>query len=82
MLTPYRSIPGPEEIVLGRDGVVLRKDGHSAVYLPKVAVEQGWGVEETLEHLCQKAGLPTDAWRDNAELMTFQAIVFSENDYK
>ncbi|MBD3334478.1 MAG: AmmeMemoRadiSam system protein B [Candidatus Eisenbacteria bacterium] len=80
VLTPQRRIASPQEIVIGRDGVVLRKDGSSAVYLPQVALEQGWNRDEMLRHLCLKAGLPADAWRQGAELSTFQAAVFHEGE--
>jgi MEMO1 family protein len=78
MLTPSEFISGPDQIVLGRDGVVIEKDGRSAVYLPQVATEQGWSRDEMLDNLCLKAGLPKGAWRANAQLSTFQAVVFSE----
>ncbi len=81
LLTPYERVSGPDDIVIGRDGVLIRKNGRSAVYLPHVAPEQGWDITETLQHLCRKAGLPSNAWRDNMEFFTFQAEVFSENDY-
>ena len=79
-MTPYELIDEPDDIVLGRDGIVLRKNGRSSVYLPQVAPEQGWTLEETLNHLSMKAGLPQDAWRSGAQLLTFQAEVFSEED--
>ncbi|MBN1825562.1 MAG: AmmeMemoRadiSam system protein B [Candidatus Eisenbacteria bacterium] len=78
VLTPFREIDGPEKIVIGRDGVLLKKDGRSAVYLPQVAPEQGWDREETLDHLCAKAGLPGGCWKRGAALYTFQAEVFAE----
>jgi AmmeMemoRadiSam system protein B/AmmeMemoRadiSam system protein A len=80
LLTPFRKVPGPEAIVVGRDGVVIKKSGRSAVFLPQVATEQGWNLEEMLAHLCRKAGLPQDAWRQGAEFSTFQAVVFSESE--
>lgn len=80
VLTPYKRVSGYKDIVIGRDGMVVRKNGKSAVYLPQVAVEQGWDLDETLSHLCQKAGLPTNAWKDGAEFLTFQAEIFSEKD--
>ena len=82
VLTPLRPVASAEEIVVGRDGVVIRKDGHSAVYLPQVATEQGWGREEMLDNLCLKAGLLRDGWREGAQFSTFQAVVFSENAFK
>ncbi|MFC2170379.1 AmmeMemoRadiSam system protein B [Calditrichota bacterium] len=80
VLTPYERIAAPDEIVVGRDGVMIQKAGHSAVYLPQVAPEQGWNREQTLNHLCKKAGLPESGWREGAELFTFKAIVFHESD--
>ena len=62
------------------DGVVLNKNGHSAVFLPQVAPEQGWDLETTLTHLSMKAELPADAWKEDAAFLTFQADVFSENE--
>jgi AmmeMemoRadiSam system protein B/AmmeMemoRadiSam system protein A len=79
-LTPFTRVPGPEAIAIGRDGVVLEKEGHRAVYLPHVAPEQGWGREEMLDQLCQKAGLSAGCWRHDADLFTFQAEVFGERE--
>lgn len=80
VLTPARPIESAEQIELGNDGVILNKNGKRAVYLPQVAVEQGWDTAEMLQHLSQKAGLPPDAWK-SAQLSVFQAIVFSESDW-
>ncbi len=80
VLTPRRKIGGADEIVIGRHGVVLEKGGRSAVYLPQVAPEQGWNREETLSHLCEKAGLAGDCWRKNASFSVFEAEVFGEEE--
>jgi uncharacterized protein (TIGR00296 family) len=69
-----------KDIRIGTDGVVLRKNGKSAVFLPQVAPEQGWGVEETLTHLATKAGLKPDDWKEGASFLVFQAEVFGENE--
>jgi len=81
VLTPARPVPDASHIVVGRDGVTLSKSGRSAVFLPQVAPEQGWSRDTMLDHLCLKAGLPKDAWRQGATLATFQAIVFSESEF-
>jgi hypothetical protein len=78
VLTPMKPASGSEAIVVGRDGVLLKKGSRSAVFLPQVAPEQGWGRDEMLDNLARKAGLPTNAWREGAEFMTFQADVFAE----
>jgi len=82
VLTPMAPVPGADHIVVGRDGVLIRKGDRSAVFLPQVAPEQGWGRDEMLEHLCLKAGLPPGSWKEGAKLLTFQAVVFSEEDFK
>jgi AmmeMemoRadiSam system protein A len=75
-LTPLAAVDGPEGIVIGRHGVVLAKAGHRAVFLPQVAVEQGWNLETTLTHLALKAGLGPDGWREGADFLVFEADVF------
>jgi AmmeMemoRadiSam system protein A len=79
VLTNPRRVAAPSDVVVGRDGVVLRVGDRSAVFLPQVAAEQGWNREQMLDNLADKAGLPARAWREpNAQLLTFQAEVFSE----
>ena len=77
-LTVPETVASPQEIRIGTDGMVLRKDGRSAVFLPQVAPEQGWDLETTLTQLSQKAGLPADGWRQGASFEVFQAEVFGE----
>ena len=79
LLTPFARVKGPSSVTPGRDGVLLEKDGRSAVFLPQVATEEGWGRDELLDNLCAKAGLPSGCWRSGAALSTFQADVFGEN---
>lgn len=83
VLTPMKPVSGPREIEVGRDGVLFQKGRSSAVFLPQVAPEQGWGRDEMLCNLCQKAGLQADAWKEGgACFSTFQAEVFGEADGK
>ncbi len=81
VLTPSVKVNSPDDIVLGRDGVILKKNGKQAVFLPQVAKETGWDKEKFLSQLCLKAGLNTDDWL-TADLYTFRAEVFSETDFK
>ncbi len=78
VLTPPRPVEGPDEIVVGKHGVVLRKKGRQAVFLPQVATEQGWDRETMLASLCRKAGLGPDEWRSGAEFDLFEAQIFEE----
>jgi len=77
-LTAPKPIQSPDDIRIGIDGVVLNKDGRSAVFLPQVAPEQGWDVNQMLTRLSRKAGLPEDAWKEGASFLVFQAVVFGE----
>ena len=71
VLTEPVAIADVTEFEVGRHGIVLAKDGRRAVFLPDVAVEQGWDREQTLSHLARKAGLPPDAWRAGAQYLVF-----------
>lgn len=77
-LTVPRAIDSYNQIRLGTDGVILKKDGRSALFLPQVATEQGWTLAETLTQLSLKAGLPPDGWKKDATFEVFQAEVFGE----
>lgn len=77
VLTPPRAVRDPREIVIGRHGIILRKGSRTATYLPQVAPEQGWNLDQTLTHLARKAGVRD--WRE-ASFQVYQAIVFSEQE--
>ncbi len=79
-LTPPRGVSSYKDIKIGTDGMVLKKSMRSAVFLPQVATEQGWSLEQTLSALSRKAGLPENAWKEGASFLTFQAEVFGEAD--
>lgn len=70
----------PENIIMGKHGVIVKKGFQSGVFLPQVASETGWSREEFLSNLCvHKAGLAPSAWKDkDTELYTFTAEVFAE----
>ncbi len=77
VLTEPEAVTGAEAIVAGRDGVILTLGGRRAVFLPEVAVEQGWDRETLLAELARKAGLPPEAWRE-ASLEVFRSEAFGE----
>jgi AmmeMemoRadiSam system protein A len=79
-LTPPKEVSSYREIKIGTDGMVIKKAMRSAVFLPQVATEQGWNLEQTLSALSRKAGLPADAWMEGAKYLTFQAEVFGETE--
>ena len=79
VLTPLRAVAGVDDIDIPRHGVVLSKAGRRAVFLPQVALEQGWDRETTLNHLAVKAGLDPDAWREGASFEVFEAEIAAED---
>jgi len=80
-LGPLRDMP-PEEVVVGRDGLLVRGLGRQGVLLPQVATEQGWDRETFLAKTCQKAGLPEDSWRGpKVRILAFTATVFGEEEH-
>jgi len=67
------------KIKIGRDGLIVRQRGYSGLLLPQVATEYGWKAEEFLEHTCQKAGLPKNAWLSpDTKVFKFQGQIFKE----
>lgn len=69
----------PGRIVIGRDGLVVRRGRAVGLLLPQVAVEYEWDAVAFLAATCRKAGLAADAWRDPAtEVLAFAADVFAE----
>jgi AmmeMemoRadiSam system protein A len=79
ILTIPQQVSSYSEIVIGKDGILFFGQERTAVFLPQVAAEQGWDIEETLTHLSQKAGLGVNDWKDkNCQFYVFQAEVFSE----
>ncbi|MDD5096081.1 MAG: AmmeMemoRadiSam system protein A [Candidatus ainarchaeum sp.] len=70
----------PEEylkkIKIGRDGLIIEFMGYSGLLLPQVPVEERWGVEEYLDFLCRKAGLPPETWKQRpVSIKAFQAEI-------
>jgi len=85
VLTVPQAVPStsPETTIAairpGRDGLIVDGYGQSGLLLPHVATEQGWDAEQLLEGTCEKAGLPSVAWRDpRVRVRRFEAEVFGE----
>lgn len=77
VLTPIRELENVEDIVIGRDGLIISRGWSRGLLLPQVAAEYGWDRETFLAQTCRKAGLPVDAWReDDTTIEVFSAEVF------
>ena len=79
-LTPMTAIK-PDDVEVGRHGLMISRGYHSGLLLPQVPLEQSWDREEYLRGLCAKAGLPSDAWQDtDTQLRSFEAEVWGEEE--
>ena len=68
-----------ENIVVGRDGLMVEGMGAHGLLLPQVAVDEGFDSEEFLSQCCLKADLPPDAWlTGSVTVARFQGQVFAE----
>ena len=68
-----------KDVKVGRDGLIASYVGYSGLLLPQVAAENKMSRLEFLEAVCQKAGLPKDAWqKPGFKLQKFQAEIFKE----
>ena len=79
VLTPLVPIR-PEEVEVGRHGLMVAQGRMRGLLLPQVPVELGWDRETFLDQACVKAGLPPAAWRHGATLRAFTAEVFAEEE--
>ncbi len=77
VLSPLRPIQ-PEEVEIGKHGLVVSMGGRRGLLLPQVPVEHGWDRVTFLEQTCRKAGLLPDACKAGALLESFTAEVFGD----
>lgn len=79
VLTPFHRVLDVKEVRVGRDGLLMIQGRYEGILLPQVPVEQGWDRKVFLEEACLKAGLPRQAWQDEAtDIYSFSALVFGE----
>jgi AmmeMemoRadiSam system protein A len=79
-LTPPHPIR-PEEVVVGRHGLIITAGYTAGLLLPQVPGQFHWDREAFLRAVCEKAGLPEDAWKwRGVRLEGFEAEVWEEED--
>ncbi|MFH2002785.1 MAG: AmmeMemoRadiSam system protein A [Planctomycetota bacterium] len=79
VLSPVVIVKNLDEIVVGRDGLIISQGYHRGTLLPQVPEEYGWNRVEFLEQTCRKAGLSREAYKDsNTKIEKYSAQVFSE----
>lgn len=82
VLTPMKKISSISEIKLGKHGIYLKKGMNTGTFLPQVATETGWNLEEFLGHCARdKAGIGWEGWKE-AEIFIYEALVFNESEFE
>lgn len=81
VLSPIEKVNDINDVVVGRDGLIMTKGFNRGLLLPQVPLEQGWDRDTFLTHTCYKAGLPGDTWKKGGvQIEKFSAQVFSEKE--
>ena len=78
VLSPVEPIR-PEQIELGKHGLIVTLGQRRGLLLPQVPLEHGWDLETFLQQTCRKAGLAPNAWQRGATLEAFTAEIFGEH---
>lgn len=79
VISPLKKIKSIKDINVGKHGLLFRLGESSGLLLPQVAEKNKWSRQKFLEHVCMKAGLGEESWKNpDAEMMIFKAQVFEE----
>jgi uncharacterized protein (TIGR00296 family) len=81
ILSPLKTAQ-PQEVEIGKHGLLISHGRHRGLLLPQVPLEHGWDRNTFLEETCRKAGLPLDAWQSGAEIEIFTAEIFGDSDLR
>ncbi len=69
----------PEEVIVGKHGLMIRSGWFGGLLLPQVAVEYKWNSREFLDQTCIKAGMQPGCWlREDVDVYRFSARIFKE----
>ena len=70
----------PEDVEVGKHGLLINKGSYEGLFLPEVAVSHNWDRLTFLDELCLKANLPKGCWRNaEAKLQAFESEAWEEN---
>ena len=80
VLTPMRLVKSTDEIEVGKHGLYIVKGLNRGLLLPQVATQYHWDRRTFLEQTCNKAGLPSNAWKDSdTQIFIFRAEIFADH---
>ena len=72
----------PENVEIGKHGLMINKGLNGALFLPEVAVSNDWDLNTFFDELCRKADLPIGSWKNRyAELYVFESEAWGENEF-
>jgi AmmeMemoRadiSam system protein A len=79
VMGPIERVTDVNDIVVGRDGLIISRGRNVGLLLPQVATDYEWDRDTFLDQTCVKAGLPPGTWRDaGTKIEKFSAEVFGE----
>ena len=80
ILSPLTAIETLNNIIIGKHGVMLSYKNQTAVFLPEVAYEQQWTIEQLKKALLAKASIKTDIAENDIYYHVFTSKKISEKD--
>tara|TARA_B100000686_G_scaffold206487_1_gene213343 strand:- start:1070 stop:1636 length:567 start_codon:yes stop_codon:yes gene_type:complete len=72
----------PKDVEIGKHGLMIKKGSKGSIFLPEVAVSNGWDLHTFFDELCRKADLPEGSWNNpETELYVFESEAWGEHDF-
>ena len=69
-----------KDLKIGKHGLLLINGHHRSVFLPEVAVSQGWDKKKLLDELSLKAGITKEGWKQpNTKILCFESLSWFDN---
>lgn len=79
VMGPVERVHSIDDVLVGRDGLIISRGRYAGLLLPQVATEYGWDLDTFLDQTCVKAGLGRGDWRHpDTKIEKFAAEVFGE----
>ena len=79
VLSELEKVTDISEIELGKHGIYIKKGMNSGTFLPDVASNTGWDLEQFLGHCARdKAHIGWNGWK-NADVFKYETISFGDN---
>ncbi len=81
VLSPLKEIKNPDDVIVGKHGIMIEKGFYRGLLLPQVATENNWDRDQFLSYTCVKAGLERSCYREpGVKIFVFTAEIFSEEE--